>query len=105
MTNITGYPRPTSIDAAVRLMQAGGSIVAGGTKSNRNTNPLDGPPPPPEVVDIQAVGLDSISIDDDGVATTLASVSVVDGSRLRSRVCSMRRSRSGRSATASQSKD
>jgi CO/xanthine dehydrogenase FAD-binding subunit len=76
MTTITGYHKPTSIDEAVRLIQAGGSIVAGGTKSNRNTNPLDGPPPPREVVDIQALGLDSISIDGDGLATIGAFVTL-----------------------------
>ena len=76
MTTITGYHKPTSIDEAVRLIQAGGSIMAGGTKSNRNTNPLDGPPPPREVVDIQALGLDGISIDGDGVATIGACVTL-----------------------------
>jgi len=76
MTAVTAYHKPTSVDAAVRLMQAGGSVVAGGTKANANTNPLDGPPPPREVVDIQALGLDSISIDGDGVATMGACVTL-----------------------------
>jgi CO/xanthine dehydrogenase FAD-binding subunit len=78
MTTVSSYHKPISIDAAVRLIQAGGSIVAGGTKANANTNPLDGPPPPREVVDIQALGLDSISIDGDGVATIGAFVTLQD---------------------------
>lgn len=82
MTTISGYHRPTTIDAAVRLIQEGGSVVAGGTKANANTNPLDGPPPPREIVDIQALGLDGISVDDDGVATIGACVSLQEISDL-----------------------
>ena len=60
MTTVLSYHRPDSIKEAVRLIQAGGTILSGGTKLNRNTNTFEEQPPPRDLVDIQDLGLDQI---------------------------------------------
>ena len=85
MNKVTAYHRPTSIGAACDLIAAGGVILAGGTKLNRNSNPLDGPSVAREVVDVQALGLDQISSDGHAKAMIGACVTiqqVVDDDRL-----------------------
>jgi CO/xanthine dehydrogenase FAD-binding subunit len=77
MTAVLGYHRPESIKEAVQLIQAGGTVLSGGTKLNRNTNPFDEPAPPRDLVDIQDLGLDEMSVED-GVAAVGARVTLQD---------------------------
>ena len=76
MTPVKEYARPATITDAVRLIAAGGQVVAGGTKANRNHNPFDGTPAPRAVVDIQDLGLTGISMDGTRAAMLQACVTL-----------------------------
>ena len=84
MSRVKSDARPTTIEEALTLIAAGGQVVAGGTKANRNHNPFDGTPEPRAVVDIQDLGLTGASVDSAGTAVieacvTLQQVADLDG--------------------------
>lgn len=76
MTPVSEYARPATIADAVALIAAGGRIVAGGTKANQEPNSFEVTPAPRAVVDIQDLGLTSISIDSTGTAMLEARVTL-----------------------------
>jgi CO/xanthine dehydrogenase FAD-binding subunit len=57
MHQLTGYHRPTSIEEVTRLLDGSRLVIAGGTTIRH-----DGGADPVEVVDLQSLGLDSVSV-------------------------------------------